>query len=91
MRILHKLLIGVCAPAILIWVLGFHAATASEDHLRHEIERDLRSQAQTLVDEIDRAAAQHLYVWRRFGRDPDVLDALRDANAWSAARPRWPL
>ena len=85
MRILHKLLLAMVLPAILIWMVGWYATSVSQQSLREAIKATSVARAEALMDEIDRIVQVRAAEWQAYSRSELVQETLGNSNAIFAA------
>ena len=81
MKLVTKLLVVVSLPAVLIWQVGYYAMNVSKRTLRVAIERQSDSQAESLMDEIDRVVLTHLANWQAYANGQVVQKTLKASNS----------
>ena len=87
MKLVTKLLVVVSLPAVLIWQVGYYAMNVSKRTLRVAIERQSDSQAESLMDEIDRVVLTHLANWQAYANGQVVQNTLKLSNSSFAQLP----
>jgi signal transduction histidine kinase/ActR/RegA family two-component response regulator len=81
MRLVHKLLLVVALPTIMIWLVGFAAVDVGEESLREAIEQASAAQARAVMDEIDRVMHGRIAEWQAYVRSNLAQQTLIDSNA----------
>jgi signal transduction histidine kinase/CheY-like chemotaxis protein len=81
MRILHKLLLAMVLPAILIWMVGWYATSVGQRSLREAIKATSVARAEALMDEIDRIVQVRAAEWQAYSRSELVQETLDSSNA----------
>ena len=80
MKISHKLLLAACVAPALVWGVGLHIAKVAEESLLESIERAATTEAQAVLNEIDRVISSRTANWHAYCRSALVQKTLTSSN-----------
>ncbi|SMP37902.1 Signal transduction histidine kinase [Neorhodopirellula lusitana] len=79
-RIIHQLLLAALVPAILIGLVGQYATSVAQRSLRSAIESNSMTQANAVMDEVDRILQTRIANWKAYARSELVQKTLVASN-----------
>lgn len=80
MRLSTKLLLTICVPPALIWLVGIYVVKISQDQIRESIRISAGAEVRSVQEEIDRILEARTETWEKFVREREVIDAVTRSN-----------
>ena len=80
MRLSTKLLLTICVPPALIWLVGMYVVKISQDQIRESIRTSAGAEVQSAQEEIDRVLQARIETWEEFVEQRKVIDAVMRSN-----------
>ena len=80
MRLSTKLLLTICVPPALIWLVGMYVVKISQDQIRESIRTSAEAEVQSAQEEIDRVLQARIETWEEFVEQRKVIDAVMRSN-----------
>lgn len=80
MRLSTKLLLTICVPPALIWLVGMYVVKISQDQIRESIRTSAEAEVQSAQEQIDRVLQDRTETWGEFVEQRKVIDAVTRSN-----------
>ncbi len=80
MRLSTKLLLTICVPPALIWLVGMYVVKISQDQIRGSIQTSAEAEVQSAQEQIDRVLQDRTETWEEFSEQRKVIDAVMRSN-----------
>lgn len=80
MRLSTKLLLTICVPPALIWLVGMYVVKVSQDQIRESIRSSAAAEVWSVQEEIDRVLEARIKTWDEFIRREKVTNAVERSN-----------
>lgn len=80
MRIVHRLLIGIAVPSLLLGGIGVFATKVGEISLREQIDKASITQAKGVLEEIDKTIHHRMVGINAWSKRTLIQDAMRESN-----------